>query len=89
MLLKNNLDTRIAEVIRSRISEERAYFDTSSPQWREQCEAADAATRTERERGVLLSHITETRGHATAERISRNAEAYRTSAIFFLARKPS
>ncbi|WP_435302630.1 DUF7696 family protein, partial [Paraburkholderia strydomiana] len=41
------------------------------------------------DRRVFLSHIAERRGDAAAHELEQSASALRTTAIFFLARKPS
>jgi phage baseplate assembly protein W len=88
-LLPDRLDQRIAEAISHTIDEERAHADTASPAWRQRCEVARVATYGDAERRVFLSHIAERRGEAAADELERSAGEMRTTAIFFLARKPS
>jgi len=88
-MLPNRLNARIAEVINQTIAEERATADTDSPSWRARCEVAQVAAFSDRQRHVFLSHITERRGEAAANELELSASELRTSAIFFLARKPS
>lgn len=89
MLLPDRLNARIAETIRNTIDEERACADTASPVWQQRCEVARIAAYSDPERRVFLSHIAEVRGEAVATDLEQSARALRTSAIFFLARKPS
>jgi len=89
LLLPDRLNARIAETIRNTIDEERASADTASPVWQQRCEVARIATYSDPERRVFLSHIAEVRGEAAATDLEHSARALRTSAIFFLARKPS
>jgi hypothetical protein len=89
MLLKNRLDERIAEVIKKQVSEARAVTNTTSSEWRAQCETAEAAMLGDPDRQVFLSHIAERRGNTVANDLAESAKQMRTSAIFFLARKPS
>ena len=89
MLLPNALDQRIAETISSTIEGERKHADTASPAWRERCEVAKIAMLADSERRVVLSHIASRRGETAASTLAQSAGEMRTSAIFFLARKPS
>ena len=89
MLLPDRLDTRIADSIARKIEEERACTDTASPAWRERCEVARIAAYSDPERRVFLSHIAEVRGEAAATHLEHSARELRTTAIFFLSRKPS
>ena len=88
-MLPDHLDARIAETISNAIDEERASADTVSPAWRSRCEAAHVAMLSDPERRVFLSHIAEVRGNAVADSLEHSAGELRTTAIFFLARKPS
>jgi len=89
MLLKDQLNERIAEVIQSRVNEARTTSNTTSTEWRTTCEIASAAKLADADRKVFLSHIAERRGNAAASQLAQSANEMRTSAIFFLARKPS
>jgi len=89
LLLPDRLNARIAEAISDRIAEERASADTASPVWQQRCEVARIAAYSDPERRVFLSHIAEVRGEAAATELEHSASQLRTSAIFFLARKPS
>lgn len=89
MLLKDQLNERIAEVIQSRVNEARTLSNTSSTEWRTTCEVANAAKLADADRRVFLSHIAERRGYTAATELERSANEMRTSAIIFLARKPS
>jgi phage baseplate assembly protein W len=88
-VLPNTLDTRIAAAIKATIDEERRSVDTASLSWRQRCEVASVAALSDAERRVFLSHIAERRGSAVAADLEESASSLRTSAIFFLARKPS
>ena len=88
-MLPDRLDERIAEAINHTIAEERATADTSSPAWRARCEVARIAKYSDPDRRVFLSHIAERRGDAAAHELEQSASELRTTAIFFLARKPS
>lgn len=88
-MLPNRLDARIAEVIRNRISDERAVTDTTSAAWRTQCEVAEIAMLSEPERRVFLTHIAQRRGDAAALGLAQSATHWRTTAIYSLARRPS
>lgn len=88
-MLPDHLNARIAETISHKIDEERASADTVSPAWRSQCEVAHVAMLSDPERRVFLSRIAEVRGNAVADSLEQSAGELRTSAIFFLARKPS
>lgn len=89
MLLPNALDQRIAETISNTIEGERKHADTASPAWRERCEVARIAMLADGERRVVLSHIATRRGETAASSLEQSASELRTTAIFFLARKPS
>ncbi|WP_042303847.1 DUF7696 family protein [Paraburkholderia kururiensis] len=89
MLLPNGLDQRIAETISKTIDSEREHADTASSAWRERCEVARIAMLADGERRVVLSHIASRRGESAASSLERSSSEMRTSAIFFLARKPS
>ena len=89
MLLKSRLDVRIAEVIREQVNDARAVANTASADWRAQCETAEVAMLADPDRHIFLSHIAERRGNAAATQLAESAKQMRTSAIFFLARKPS
>jgi len=88
-LLPDRVDERIAEAISHTIAEERANADTASPAWRARCEVAQVAKYSDPDRRVFLSHIAERRGDAAAHELEQSASELRTTAIFFLARKPS
>jgi hypothetical protein len=88
-MLPDRLNARIAETISNTIDEERASADTVSPAWRSRCEVAHVAMLSDPERRVFLSHIAEARGNAVANSLEQSAGKLRTTAIFFLARKPS
>jgi hypothetical protein len=88
-MLPDRLNARIAESICSTIDEERASADTASPVWRERCEVAKVAMLSDPERRIFLSHVADHRGSAVATGLEQSASRMRTSAIFFLARKPS
>lgn len=88
-MLPDRLDQRIAEAISDTIAQERASADTASPAWRMRCEVARFATFSDPERRAFLSHVAERRGEAAAHELEQSASELRTTAIFFLARKPS
>jgi hypothetical protein len=88
-LLPNRLEQRIAEAISHTIEQERASADTASPAWRQRCEVAPVATYGDSARRVFLSHIAERRAEAAAHELDESASELRTTAFFFLARKPS
>jgi hypothetical protein len=88
-LLPDRLESRIAEAISHTIAEERESADTASPAWRQRCEVAQVAKYSDPERRIFLSHIAERRGEAAAQELEHSASKLRTTAIFFLARKPS
>ncbi|WP_350357298.1 hypothetical protein [Paraburkholderia fungorum] len=88
-MLPDRLDLRIAETISHTIEEERASVDTASPAWRHRCEVAKVAAFSDPERRIFLSHVAERRGEAAAHELEQSASELRTTAIFFLARKPS
>ncbi|APA90373.1 hypothetical protein BJG93_32785 (plasmid) [Paraburkholderia sprentiae WSM5005] len=88
-MLADRLDERIAEAISHTIAQERASADTASPAWRMRCEVARIATYSEPERRIFLLHVAERRGEAAAHELEQSASEMRTTAIFFLARKPS
>ena len=89
MLLPNGLDQRIADTISNTIEGERKTADTTSHAWRARCEVAQIAMLADSERRVFLSHIATRRGETAASNLEQSASEMRTSAIFFLARKPS
>lgn len=89
MLLPDGLDQRIADTISSTIESERANTDTTTLAWRARCEVAQIAMLADSERRVVLSHIATRRGEAATSNLAQSASEMRTSAIFFLARKPS
>ncbi len=89
MLLPDRLNARNAESISRTIDEERACADTASPAWQQRCEVARIAAYSDPKRRVFLSHIAEVRGEAAATELAQSASELRTTAIFFLARKPS
>lgn len=88
-MFADRLDARIADSIARTIEEERACVDTVSPARRERCEVARIAAFSDAERRVFLSHIAEVRGAAAATHLEHSARELRTTAIFFLSRKPS
>jgi hypothetical protein len=88
-LLPDRLDQRIADAISQTIDQERANADTASPAWRQRCEVARVAMYSDPERRVFISHVAERRGEAAAHELEQSASEMRTTAIFFLARKPS
>ena len=89
MLLPDRLNQRIAEAIKHQINSEREEADTTSAMWRARCEVAQVAMYSDAQRSLFISHISERRGSVAAREMQSQAEALRTNAIFFLARKPS
>ncbi|CAG9254912.1 conserved hypothetical protein [Paraburkholderia unamae] len=88
-MLPSRIDVRIADTISQTIDSERATTDTTTGAWRARCEVAQIAMLADSERRVVLSHIATRRGEAAASNLAQSASEMRTSAIFFLARKPS
>jgi len=89
MLLGNRLNQRIAETIKEQIAHERVQSNTDTAEWRARCEVAQVAMYSDAERTTFIHHITEKRGVDAARELQSRAATLRTSAIFFLARKPS
>ncbi|SAK98476.1 hypothetical protein AWB76_07537 [Caballeronia temeraria] len=89
MLLPDRLNQRIAEAIKHQIDTEREQADTASPVWRARCEVAQVAMYSDSERSVFIHHVSVRRGSTAAREMQSQADALRTNAIFFLARKPS
>ena len=92
MLLRDRLNQRIAEAIKHQIdSRTRCNRTPTSAAWRARCEVAQVAMFSDAERSVFHPphHRTARQCDAARELCNLRPATLRTTAIFFLARKPS